>query len=100
MNEVSSALSILTAMITPAVLISASGLLIMSTSIRLGRVVDRVRSLSDNFEQMTKIETDRRLAEKKIEMIFHQLDLLTARSRLLQRSLTILYLSVGVLVAA
>ena len=32
-------------MITPAVLISASGTMILSTSTRLGRVVDRVRSL-------------------------------------------------------
>ena len=41
------ALAILTAMITPAVLISACGALIFSTSTRLGRVVDRVRMLSE-----------------------------------------------------
>jgi hypothetical protein len=100
MDELSSALSILTAMITPAVLISASGTLILSTSNRLGEVIERVRYLSDNFEQLVKLETNQRLAEKKIAMIFHQLDFLTVRSRLLQRGLTILYLSVGVLVAA
>ena len=37
------ALAVLTAMITPAVLISACGALIFSTSTRMGRVVDRVR---------------------------------------------------------
>lgn len=39
-------------MITPAVLISACAALILSTSTRLGRVVDRVRALSDRFEEM------------------------------------------------
>ena len=44
-----SELGILTTMITPAVLISACAGLILSTSVRLGRVVDRVRALSDRF---------------------------------------------------
>ena len=37
---------ILGAMITPAVLISACGVLVLSTSNRVGRTVDRVRSLA------------------------------------------------------
>jgi hypothetical protein len=41
------ALAVLTAMITPAVLISACGALIFSTSSRLGRVIDRVRASMD-----------------------------------------------------
>jgi len=36
---------VLGAMITPAVLISASGVLVLSTSNRVGRTVDRVRAL-------------------------------------------------------
>ena len=43
------ALAVLTAMITPAVLISACGALIFSTATRLGRVIDRVRFLSTRF---------------------------------------------------
>ena len=41
-------------MITPAVLISACAGLILSTSVRLGRVVDRVRALSEKFEEMAQ----------------------------------------------
>jgi hypothetical protein len=44
--------AVLTAMITPAVLISACGSMILSTSSRLGRVVDRVRSLSDKLDEL------------------------------------------------
>jgi hypothetical protein len=40
------ALDLLSAMITPAVLISACGTLIVSTSSRLARIVDRARGLS------------------------------------------------------
>jgi D-serine deaminase-like pyridoxal phosphate-dependent protein len=50
------AIAVLTAMITPAVLISACGSMILSTSTRLGRVVDRVRSLSDRLESMAAAE--------------------------------------------
>ncbi|MCA1561995.1 MAG: DUF2721 domain-containing protein [Acidobacteria bacterium] len=47
---------VLTSMITPAVLISACAALILSTSVRLGRVVDRVRALSDRYEEMAHKE--------------------------------------------
>ena len=46
------ALAVLTAMITPAVLISACGALIFSTSTRLGRVIDRTRILSERFQEL------------------------------------------------
>ena len=52
--DTSAAIAVLTAMITPAVLISACGSMILSTSSRLGRVVDRVRSLSDRLEEMAE----------------------------------------------
>ena len=56
MEALTSSLAVLTAMITPAVLISASGTMILSTSTRLGRVVDRVRSLSDRLRRLTSEE--------------------------------------------
>ena len=52
MPEASADLSLLSAMITPAVLISACGTLIFSTSTRLARIVDRVRQLSQSFEHL------------------------------------------------
>ena len=52
MEGLSSSLTVLTAMITPAVLISASGTMILSSSTRLGRVVDRTRSLSDRLQEI------------------------------------------------
>ena len=100
MDALSSALTVLTAMITPAVLISACGTLILSTSTRLGRVVDRVRSLSDSFEELAHSEGTLELFEERRAVIFDQLDKLTSRARMLQRSLTVFYTATGIFVSA
>src|SRR5713226_9243478 len=99
MDGLTSSLAVLTAMITPAVLISASGTMILSTSTRLGRVVDRVRSLSDRFQQLADSGSTAEFFEEQRAMLYDQLDKLTSRSRLLQRALTTFYLAVGVFVA-
>lgn len=101
MDTFSSALAVLTAMITPAVLISACGMLILSTSSRLGRVVDRVRVLLDRFEELAHNDDANglELYEERRAMIFDQLDKLTSRARLLQRCMTIFYLALGIFVA-
>jgi hypothetical protein len=93
----SSAVAVLTAMITPAVLISACGSMILSTSTRLGRVVDRVRALSDKLDELAlrpANETGERQA-----IIFSQLDKLTSRARILQRAMVSFYLCLGMFVA-
>jgi Protein of unknown function (DUF2721) len=87
-------------MITPAVLISACGALILSTSVRLGRVVDRVRALSDRFEELAQAQSANLvLFEERLELTFSQLDLLTTRARHLQRAMTTFYLALGLFVA-
>lgn len=92
-----SAIAVLTAMITPAVLISACGSMILSTSSRLGRVVDRVRALSDRLEAMP--DHSGRGDSEKQALIFQQLDKLTSRARILQRCMVTFYLSLGMFVA-
>jgi hypothetical protein len=99
MNGLSAALAVLTAMITPAVLISACGTMILSTSTRLGRVVDRVRLLSDRLEELAHAETQLELFEERRKVIFVQLDKLTSRARILQRSMVSFYVGLGIFVA-
>lgn len=93
----SSAVAVLTAMITPAVLISACGSMILSTSSRLGRVVDRVRALSDKLEELAQMHADD--TKDRQAVIFAQLDKLTSRARILQRSMVTFYLATGMFVA-
>jgi hypothetical protein len=97
MDQLSAALQVLSAMITPAVLISACGMLVLSTSNRLIHVVARVRDLSDRFERLTECDGSKRQVEKR-SMIISQLELLTIRARLLQQSLTSLYSAIGIFV--
>jgi hypothetical protein len=95
----SSAIAVLTAMITPAVLISACGSMILSTSTRLGRVVDRVRQLSDKLEEMNEEKQAGDDLTQRQGVIFQQLDKLTSRARILQRCMVVFYLSLGSFVA-
>ena len=91
-------LNLLSAMITPAVLISACGTLIFSTSTRLARIVDRVRQLSHSFEQLyTGSVAD--FSEERRQEVERQLVLLAGRGRLIQRALTSFYVSLGIFVA-
>ena len=97
--DTTSAIAVLTAMITPAVLISACGSMILSTSSRLGRVVDRVRSLSNRLEEIAERQERGEAPSERQAVIFQQLDKLTTRARLLQRCMVTFYLSLGMFVA-
>lgn len=93
------AIAVLTAMITPAVLISACGALIFSTSSRLGRVIDRTRVLSEKFQELAAHPEKDEMFEERRALIFTQLDRQTSRARLIQRAMTALYTALGIFVA-
>ena len=84
-----STVNVLSTMITPAVLIMACGSLILTTSTRLIRAVDRIRELVPEMEKLSASDDER--AEQKRIHLFHQLDMASSRARLLQRALTQLY---------
>ncbi|QFP76808.1 DUF2721 domain-containing protein [Deinococcus sp. AJ005] len=92
-------LSVLSAMITPAVLISGAGTLIMSTSTRVGRATDRVRQQTARFRLLVSAEGQQepRAREEK-RLIVRQLPRLARRTRLLVRAMTALYVAVALLV--
>jgi len=94
-----STIEFLTAMITPSLLISATGSLVLSTSTRLGRVVDRVRALEVRLGELIYVKEDDRhtipLYEKRLEVIVDLLDKVTSRSRILQRAMGAFYYGLG-----
>src|SRR5437868_5276217 len=99
-TALSSTIEFLTAMVTPALLISATGSLVLSTSTRLGRVVDRVRYLEERLSDLIYAEekTDVPLYDKRVEVIVELLDKVTSRSRILQRALAAFYYGLGMFV--
>lgn len=96
-NALNSTIEFLTAMVTPALLISATGSLVLSTSTRLGRVVDRVRWLEDRLSVLIYAEekADVPLYERRVEVVVDLLDKVTSRSRILQRALAAQYYALG-----
>ncbi len=93
------ALAALTAMITPAVLISACGALIFSTGTRLGRVIDRVRHLTTKFEELARNPEADEMADERRKVIYRPLDRQTSRARLIQRAMVAFYTALGTFVA-
>jgi hypothetical protein len=98
-RELSSALDVLSAMITPAVLILASGSLILTTSNRLTRVIDRVREISAEIEALATAELDPQYVADKRTLLVTLLNRATHRARLLQRAMTRLYVALSTFVA-
>lgn len=91
-NALSSTIEFLTAMVTPTLLISATGSLVLSTSTRLGRVVDRARELEKRLSEL--ITADKNfvtLYDKRLETVVHLLDKVTSRARILQRAMGAFY---------
>jgi hypothetical protein len=93
---------ILGAMITPAVLISACGVLVLSTSNRVSRTVDRVRALAAEVERLQMSSENFATASRKVfsrrKHVADQLAQLSARAVLLRSAMTALYSAIGLLV--
>ena len=92
-NALNSTIEFLTAMVTPTLLISATGSLVLSTSTRLGRVVDRARELEVRLSELITVEDKATipLYDKRLDTIVKLLDKITSRSRILQRALSAFY---------
>lgn len=96
--EALSSSRILTSMITPAVLISACGSLIFSTSARLGRIFDRVNVMKSELEAIIAGKLD--YPEERRDSISAQIRCARKRAALIQKSMAALYTSTALFVAA
>ena len=97
LTDLQSVLGVLSAMITPAVLILSCGSLILTTSTRLTRVVDRVREMLSDVESLRSANDE--VSNEKRLMYLTQLDRAAKRARLLQRTLARLYTALATFVA-
>ncbi len=97
-QQLAASLAVLSAMITPAVLISACGSLILATSQRLGRAIERTRKVSDELEAFgQELPTDS-LPRERGRVLYDLLGRLARRTRLLQRAMVRLYLALSTFV--
>jgi len=89
---------ILTSMITPAVLISACGTLIFSTSARLGRIFDRVNIMKGEVEDI--VEGKISYPEERMIHLRDQIQLQRRRASLIQKSMVCLYTATALFIAS
>jgi hypothetical protein len=100
LTDLSEILGILSAMFAPVVLISACASLVLSTSNRLARVLERTRKLLERFEHVARSSTTDERAEEESMMLYDEMILSTRRTRLLQRAMASLYLATSVFITA
>ena len=83
----------LSAMITPAIFLTANGSLIISTSNRMSRIVDRIRVLNDRGDELCRGVANLDYVPERRAHIADQLDRLQYRSDRVRYALSMLYLS-------
>jgi Protein of unknown function (DUF2721) len=88
----------LSAMITPAIFLTANGSLIVSTSNRMSRVVDRIRVLNDLGDKLCRGVTDFDFTQDRLAHVQDQLNRLVLRGDRIRYALTALYLAFGAFV--
>jgi len=89
---------ILTSMITPAVLISACGTLIFSTSARLGRIFDRVNVMKGEVESIVTGKIS--YPDERMKHLRGQIELQRRRATLIQKAMVSLYSATLLFVAS
>jgi hypothetical protein len=85
----------LSAMITPAIFLTANGSLIISTSNRMSRIVDRIRVLNEHGDKICRGVTDLDFPIDRVAHIQDQLERLVWRGDRIRYALVALYLAFG-----
>ena len=88
----------LSAMITPAIFLTANGSLIISTSNRMSRIVDRIRVLNDLGDRIGRRGSDFDYPKERLANVEDELDRLVWRSYRIRYALVALYLAFGAFV--
>jgi hypothetical protein len=88
----------LSAMITPALFMTATGSLIISTSNRVSRIVDRIRQLNQEGDDLSRGLKDVDYPEDRLVHVSVQLDRMVTRSDRVRTALTLLYLAMSMFV--
>lgn len=90
--------SALTAMITPALFMTATGSLIISTSNRMSRIADRIRQLNQQADDLSRGKSDLDFPVERLDHFSVQVGKLLWRSDRIRLALTLLYLALAMFV--
>ncbi len=99
LRDVPGALTALSAMVTPAILVSACGSMLLTTSQRLSRSLDRVREVAAGLKTLRKNAPAAGPDADEHGYLLQQLLFSARRAKLLQRAMTVLGLTLSTFVA-
>ena len=89
------AVAVLSAMVVPVVLVLASSSLILATSQRLSRSMERARKVAERLSALRTAAEPAADAAAEGGFLYEQLTFAARRARLLQRAMTLLYLTLA-----
>jgi hypothetical protein len=90
--------SALMAMITPALFMTATGSLIISTTNRIARVVDRLHQINQMSDDLSRGKSDLDFPTERLDHLAAQVGKLLWRSDRIRLALTLLYLALAAFV--
>ncbi len=85
----------LSAMITPAIFLTATGSLIISTSNRMSRIIDRIRTLNDVGDALDRGDSKLDFLPERLEHLDDQVVRLEWRSDRVRHTLSMLYIALA-----
>ena len=91
---------ILSLMIAPALFMTATGSLIVSSNNRLGRIVDRIRVLIDQSDKIARPENTLDFPELRLQALRAEIDHLHTRNSRIRSAAALLYLAFIMFVGA
>ena len=99
-SHISGTLSVLSAMFTPAILVSACGSLILTTSQRLSRSLDRQREVAQRLRQNRQQAATSTPDPAEHAHLTQQLLFAIRRARILQNAMTSLHLTLSIFISS
>ena len=90
--------SALSAMISPALFLTATGSLIISTSNRMSRIADRLRALSEQADTIDRGQSNLDFSEERLRHAEEQLERMVWRSDRVRGALSMLYAALAAFV--
>lgn len=99
MTPVAASLAILSAIITPSLLILACASLIGATAQRLTRIIEKSHRIAGEFQEWVESATKHRRFLERRRLLLVQVERNTRRCRILQQAMTVLYTALSALIA-
>ncbi len=100
MNPFATDYSILSMMIAPALFMTATGSLILSSNNRLSRIVDRIRVLINLLDQVTLPDSAHDFPELRLQFYHEEMRNLERRGNRIRTATSLLYFAFAMFVAA